>query len=221
LLHEHGSSNPNGHSGNSDRLAMHPYFTFKDLVTIFLFFLALSIIVCYYPNLLGQMWPNIIVLIVYLIYVCAISWKYTLNKNLVKIYNKTILVSDLLIDKNLVFLVRMLSHFLNFLQKIKINIYLDYLIEFVSINYFSFLFLYLIKVKKKIIVQVFIYLNPYIVRSYYKVYNQQITKVINLRILKCLLNIDLKKIITLVLFDRENCTYYNEFKYNQLSQSNI
>jgi ubiquinol-cytochrome c reductase cytochrome b subunit len=33
---------------------MHPYFTFKDLVTIFLFFLALSIIVCYYPNLLGH-----------------------------------------------------------------------------------------------------------------------------------------------------------------------
>ena len=54
MLHEHGSSNPNGHSGNSDRVAMHPYFSFKDLVTIFLFFLALSIIVCYYPNLLGH-----------------------------------------------------------------------------------------------------------------------------------------------------------------------
>src|SRR6201986_745439 len=53
-LHEHGSSNPNGHSGNSDRVAMHPYFTFKDLVTIFLFFLALSVIVCYFPNLLGH-----------------------------------------------------------------------------------------------------------------------------------------------------------------------
>ena len=33
---------------------MHPYFTFKDLVTIFLFFLVLSIIVFYYPNLLGH-----------------------------------------------------------------------------------------------------------------------------------------------------------------------
>ena len=33
---------------------MHPYFTFKDLVTIFLFFLVLSIMVFYYPNLLGD-----------------------------------------------------------------------------------------------------------------------------------------------------------------------
>lgn len=33
---------------------MHPYFTFKDLVTIFLFFLVLSILVFYYPNLLGH-----------------------------------------------------------------------------------------------------------------------------------------------------------------------
>jgi ubiquinol-cytochrome c reductase cytochrome b subunit len=52
-LHEHGSSNPNGVTGNGDRYTMHPYFTFKDLVTIFLFLLALSIIVCFYPNLLG------------------------------------------------------------------------------------------------------------------------------------------------------------------------
>jgi len=53
-LHEHGSSNPLGVSGNEDRSAMHPYYTFKDTVTIFLFFLALSIIVCFYPNLLGH-----------------------------------------------------------------------------------------------------------------------------------------------------------------------
>lgn len=53
-LHEHGSSNPNGVTGNGDRYTMHPYFTFKDLVTIFLFFLALSVIVCFYPNLLGH-----------------------------------------------------------------------------------------------------------------------------------------------------------------------
>ena len=33
---------------------MHPYFTFKDLVTIFLFFLVLSILVFYYPNFLGH-----------------------------------------------------------------------------------------------------------------------------------------------------------------------
>ena len=53
-LHEHGSSNPNGVTGNVDRLPMHPYFTFKDLVTVFLFLLALSVIVCYLPNLLGH-----------------------------------------------------------------------------------------------------------------------------------------------------------------------
>ena len=31
-LHEHGSSNPLGVTGNTDRLPFHPYFTFKDLV---------------------------------------------------------------------------------------------------------------------------------------------------------------------------------------------
>ena len=33
---------------------MHPYFTFKDLVTIFFFFLVLSVMVFYYPNFLGH-----------------------------------------------------------------------------------------------------------------------------------------------------------------------
>jgi quinol-cytochrome oxidoreductase complex cytochrome b subunit len=54
---------------------MHPYFIFKDLVTIFAFFLVLSIIVFFYPNLLGHMWPIIILLIVNIIYACAICWK--------------------------------------------------------------------------------------------------------------------------------------------------
>jgi len=53
-IHEHGSNNPNGVSSNGDRIAFHPYFIFKDLVTIFAFFLALSIIVFFYPNLLGH-----------------------------------------------------------------------------------------------------------------------------------------------------------------------
>lgn len=53
-LHQHGSSNPNGITGNVDRVPMHPYFIYKDLVTIFLFFLVLSIIIFYYPNLLGH-----------------------------------------------------------------------------------------------------------------------------------------------------------------------
>jgi ubiquinol-cytochrome c reductase cytochrome b subunit len=53
-LHQHGSSNPLGISSNADKLAMHPYFIFKDLVTILAFFLALSIIIFYLPNLLGH-----------------------------------------------------------------------------------------------------------------------------------------------------------------------
>jgi len=52
-LHVHGSSNPNGVTSNGDRYAMHPYFVFKDLVTIFAFFLVLAVIVFFYPNLLG------------------------------------------------------------------------------------------------------------------------------------------------------------------------
>src|SRR6201994_4800908 len=53
-LHVHGSNNPNGISSNGDRYAFHPYFSFKDLVTFFLFFLVLSIIVFFYPNLMGH-----------------------------------------------------------------------------------------------------------------------------------------------------------------------
>ena len=53
-IHEHGSSNPLGPIGNDDRLPFHPYFVFKDLVTVFFFFLVLSILVCFYPNLLGH-----------------------------------------------------------------------------------------------------------------------------------------------------------------------
>ncbi len=53
-LHTHGSSNPLGVGSNADKLPMHPYFIFKDLVTILLFFLALATIVFYFPNLLGH-----------------------------------------------------------------------------------------------------------------------------------------------------------------------
>lgn len=53
-LHEHGSSNPLGVSGNTDRLPFHPYFVFKDLVTVFVFLLALSAFVFYMPNAMGH-----------------------------------------------------------------------------------------------------------------------------------------------------------------------
>jgi ubiquinol-cytochrome c reductase cytochrome b subunit len=49
-----GSNNPVGVSGNYDRLPFAPYFIFKDLITIFLFILILSIFVFFMPNILGD-----------------------------------------------------------------------------------------------------------------------------------------------------------------------
>ena len=49
-----GSSNPLGVSGNYDRIPFAPYFLFKDLVTIFIFILGLSIFVFFMPNYLGD-----------------------------------------------------------------------------------------------------------------------------------------------------------------------
>jgi ubiquinol-cytochrome c reductase cytochrome b subunit len=54
-LHESaGSGNPLGVSGNYDRLPFAPYFVFKDLITIFIFILVLSIFVFFMPNVLGD-----------------------------------------------------------------------------------------------------------------------------------------------------------------------
>lgn len=53
-LHTHGSNNPLGITGNLDRIPFHPYFTFKDLVTVFFFILALSFFIFYAPNALGH-----------------------------------------------------------------------------------------------------------------------------------------------------------------------
>ena len=49
-----GSSNPLGVSGNYDRLPFAPYFIFKDLITIFIFIIMLSIFVFFMPNVLGD-----------------------------------------------------------------------------------------------------------------------------------------------------------------------
>ena len=49
-----GSGNPLGISGNYDRLPFAPYFIFKDLITIFLFILGLSIFVFFAPNAMGD-----------------------------------------------------------------------------------------------------------------------------------------------------------------------
>ena len=55
VLHDSaGSGNPLGVSGNYDRLPFAPYFIFKDLITIFIFILVLSIFVFFMPNLLGD-----------------------------------------------------------------------------------------------------------------------------------------------------------------------
>jgi quinol-cytochrome oxidoreductase complex cytochrome b subunit len=93
-LHTHGSNNPLGITGNLDRIPFHPYFVFKDLVTVLFFILALSFFIFYAPNVLGHQWPIIVLLIVNTINICAISWKYILIKILVKIHNGTIRISD-------------------------------------------------------------------------------------------------------------------------------
>ena len=49
-----GSSNPLGISANNDRLPFSPYFTFKDLITIFIFIFVLSLFVFFMPNVLGD-----------------------------------------------------------------------------------------------------------------------------------------------------------------------
>ncbi|WP_461254828.1 cytochrome b N-terminal domain-containing protein [Streptococcus uberis] len=73
-LHIHGSSNPLGITGNLDRIPMHSYFIFKDLVTVFLFMLILALFVFYSPNTLGQ--NMALLLITYVINIlCAVCWK--------------------------------------------------------------------------------------------------------------------------------------------------
>ena len=49
-----GSSNPLGVPGYYDRVPFAPYFLFKDLVTIFIFFFVLSAFVFFMPNVLGD-----------------------------------------------------------------------------------------------------------------------------------------------------------------------
>jgi len=49
-----GSGNPLGISSNYDRLPFAPYYIFKDLITIFLFFFVLSVFVFFMPNALGD-----------------------------------------------------------------------------------------------------------------------------------------------------------------------
>ncbi|YCL22019.1 cytochrome b synthesis (mitochondrion) [Komagataella phaffii] len=53
-LHTNGSSNPIGITGNIDRISMHPYFIFKDLITVFVFLFVFCLFVFFSPNTLGH-----------------------------------------------------------------------------------------------------------------------------------------------------------------------
>lgn len=53
-LHEHGSSNPLGVNGNYDRIPFHPYFIFKDLVTVFYILTIAMFVIAFVPNYLGH-----------------------------------------------------------------------------------------------------------------------------------------------------------------------
>jgi quinol-cytochrome oxidoreductase complex cytochrome b subunit len=52
-LHVSGSSNPIGTTSNTDRTPFHPYFAFKDLVTVYLFLLLFALILFFAPDKLG------------------------------------------------------------------------------------------------------------------------------------------------------------------------
>jgi hypothetical protein len=49
-----GANNPLGVTANSDRLSFAPYYLFKDLITIFIFILVLSLFAFLMPNILGD-----------------------------------------------------------------------------------------------------------------------------------------------------------------------
>ncbi|ODV93100.1 hypothetical protein PACTADRAFT_77887 [Pachysolen tannophilus NRRL Y-2460] len=53
-LHTNGSTSPIGTTANIDRISMHPYFIFKDLITVFVFLLIFSLFVFFSPNTLGH-----------------------------------------------------------------------------------------------------------------------------------------------------------------------
>lgn len=160
VLHVNGSNNPNGVTSNGDRMAFHPYYIFKDLVTILFFFLVLSVIVFFYPNLLGQnMWPYI--MLFNFILICAICWKYILYYCInIKFYSKKVLILKTNIIDIFVLLFIIIVKIYN--KTICVSGY--YLIKFI---------------RKFIIYRIY----PDIVKYYYKICNQQITKVINIILL--------------------------------------
>jgi len=54
LLHKDGSNNPLGINSITDKISFYPYFYVKDLFSLMCFILFFSIILFYFPNLLGH-----------------------------------------------------------------------------------------------------------------------------------------------------------------------
>nr|AKE07152.1 cytochrome b [Monopterus albus] len=54
FLHETGSNNPAGLNSNMDKIPFHPYYSFKDLFGYLLFFLLLTLMSLFSPNLLSD-----------------------------------------------------------------------------------------------------------------------------------------------------------------------
>ena len=58
-LHQTASNNPEGLSSKSERIRLHPYYTYKDLVGFMVMAIILCVLVFYYPNYLGHPDNNI------------------------------------------------------------------------------------------------------------------------------------------------------------------
>lgn len=54
FLHETGSRNPLGIDGSVIIVRFHPYYTLKDGIAFSIFGIALSFLVCFYPEILGN-----------------------------------------------------------------------------------------------------------------------------------------------------------------------
>lgn len=54
LLHKYGSSNPLGFGYNIDKTTFTPYYTYKDVFSLFIFFMIFTILVFFIPNALGH-----------------------------------------------------------------------------------------------------------------------------------------------------------------------
>lgn len=141
------TSNPLGITGNLDRLPMHPYFVFKDLVTVLFFIFALSFFVFYAPNVLGQYWPLVFYITIYYYNIVLIAG---IKCNIIANYNKT---KDIRYTS---------TYGMDGLRKFDFSKFRPY-----YCSYFS--------VKKNIKSNK----CTFLVRSYYKSLNQQITKMIN------------------------------------------